>query len=140
MFTNLTPEHIEAHGGFENYKKAKGKLFQHLTSMPKKIINGKVIEKISVVNADDDHADYFIDFDADRHVQFSWSGKATDDRVVAKYKLMTARETKIEGLDEIVRLNLRAEFEHKNELAAIATVHALEYPNTKVVQAAKTLK
>src|SRR6185436_14591181 len=23
VFTNLTPEHLEAHGGFENYKKAK---------------------------------------------------------------------------------------------------------------------
>ena len=36
VFTNLTPEHIEAHGGFENYKKAKGKFFSHLTKMPKK--------------------------------------------------------------------------------------------------------
>ncbi|MFA6072057.1 MAG: Mur ligase family protein, partial [Janthinobacterium sp.] len=27
VFTNLSPEHIEAHNGFENYKKAKGKLF-----------------------------------------------------------------------------------------------------------------
>src|SRR3989339_408301 len=30
VFTGLYPEHIESHGSFENYKKAKGKLFEHL--------------------------------------------------------------------------------------------------------------
>ena len=32
VFTNLTPEHIESHGGFENYKRAKGKLFAALST------------------------------------------------------------------------------------------------------------
>ncbi|MEK9152383.1 MAG: Mur ligase family protein, partial [Patescibacteria group bacterium] len=35
VFTNLTPEHIESHGGFENYKKAKGELFAKLTRDPR---------------------------------------------------------------------------------------------------------
>lgn len=70
--TNLTPEHIESHGGFENYKAAKGMLFAHLTKMPKKVINGKAVKKISVVNADDAHAEYFASFPADRHVAFGW--------------------------------------------------------------------
>jgi UDP-N-acetylmuramoyl-L-alanyl-D-glutamate--2,6-diaminopimelate ligase len=30
IFLNLTPEHIESHGSFDNYKKAKGKLFDSL--------------------------------------------------------------------------------------------------------------
>ncbi|MEK7102504.1 MAG: Mur ligase family protein, partial [Patescibacteria group bacterium] len=30
VFTNLTPEHLEAHGGFEQYKQAKGELFAWL--------------------------------------------------------------------------------------------------------------
>jgi len=49
-FTNLTPEHIESHGGFENYKRAKAELF-------KKIKNG-----ISIINLDDESADYFLKF------------------------------------------------------------------------------
>lgn len=53
VFTNLTPEHIEAHGSFENYKRAKGKLFSHMGA------NG-----ISVVNMDDAHAPYFLSFPA----------------------------------------------------------------------------
>ncbi|MBU4082385.1 UDP-N-acetylmuramoyl-L-alanyl-D-glutamate--2,6-diaminopimelate ligase [Patescibacteria group bacterium] len=53
VFTNLTPEHIESHGGFENYKKAKGKLFQSLKP------NGK-----SIVNLDDPNSHYFLRFAA----------------------------------------------------------------------------
>ena len=52
VFTNLTKEHIEAHKGFENYKKAKGKLFKALGKSKKK-------NKFSVINIDDKHADYF---------------------------------------------------------------------------------
>jgi UDP-N-acetylmuramoyl-L-alanyl-D-glutamate--2,6-diaminopimelate ligase len=32
LFLNLYPEHLEAHGGLENYKKCKGKLFQNMLS------------------------------------------------------------------------------------------------------------
>ncbi len=51
--TNLTPEHIEAHKGFENYKKAKGKLFQ-------------AVKNIHIVNLDDEHVDYFLGFPANK--------------------------------------------------------------------------
>ena len=53
VFTNLTPEHIEAHGGFENYKKAKGKLFQ-------------ACRNIHIINIDDKNADYFLRFKAQK--------------------------------------------------------------------------
>ena len=52
-FTNLTPEHIEAHGGFENYKKAKGKLFQATRS-------------VHIINLEDENAEYFLKFPADK--------------------------------------------------------------------------
>jgi len=52
VFTNLTKEHIEAHKGFENYKKAKGKLFQVLEKSPKK-------NKWAVLNIDDPNFEYF---------------------------------------------------------------------------------
>lgn len=140
VFTNLTPEHIEAHGGFANYKKAKGKLFAHLTSMPKKIIGGKVVDKVSVINADDKHADYFIDFAADRHIQFSWSGEKSEDRVVAKYKKLALDGVKIEVWGEEAALQLRAEFEHKNALAAMSAVYGLGFGTQKIVKAAEALQ
>ncbi len=53
VFTNLAPEHIEAHGGFENYKIAKGRLFQ-------------ATKNIHIINIDDKNADYFLRFKAQK--------------------------------------------------------------------------
>ena len=47
VFTNLTPEHIESHGGFENYRNEKLKLF-------------RATKNIHVINADDDNSKYFL--------------------------------------------------------------------------------
>ena len=66
MFTNLTPEHLERHGGFANYKKAKGMLFKYLTRLARKTLNGKVQPKIIVANEDDEQAGYFLSFAADK--------------------------------------------------------------------------
>lgn len=60
VFTNLAPEHLEAHGGFENYKKAKGKLFKALKN------NGSAI-----VNLDDKNAEYFLRSKAKQKIGFS---------------------------------------------------------------------
>lgn len=49
VFTNLFLEHIEAHKGFENYKKAKLKFF-------------KVVKDKIVANADSKYAGEFLDF------------------------------------------------------------------------------
>lgn len=53
VFTNLSPEHIEAHGGFENYKKAKGKLFA-------------ATNKNHIINIEDKNAEYFLSFPAEK--------------------------------------------------------------------------
>lgn len=59
VFTNLTPEHLEAHGGFENYKKAKIELFRHTAARPPKTIDGKPVPKIAVLNRMSSHAKDF---------------------------------------------------------------------------------
>lgn len=125
VFTNLTPEHIEAHGGFENYKKAKGKLFAHLTNRKKKTIDGHQVPKTIVANADDEHASYFASFPADAHFSFKFSEKS----IAANGRT-----------EHVHTLPLKAEFEQKNALAAIATVHALGFPLVRVTDAAGKLK
>ena len=57
VFTNLTPEHIEAHGSFENYKKAKGKLFE-------------ATKNIHVINIEDENKEYFLKFPAKKKITF----------------------------------------------------------------------
>ena len=51
VFTNLTPEHIERHGSFENYRQAKLKLFQ-------KIAQKK--NSCGIFNLDSDQIIYFL--------------------------------------------------------------------------------
>lgn len=57
VFTNLSPEHIEAHGGFENYKKAKGKLFQ-------------TVKNLHIINAEDKNSEYFLQFPAKKKITY----------------------------------------------------------------------
>ena len=64
VLTNLTAEHLESHGGFANYKKAKGKLFQSLKA------NGK-----SIVNLDDPQANYFRQFPAKEKIGYTTNSK-----------------------------------------------------------------
>jgi len=67
VFTNLSPEHIERHGSFENYKAAKGKLF-------------KTCRKIHIVNLDETDAEYFLDFEAQEKYKYSMEKIITPNR------------------------------------------------------------
>ena len=75
VLTNLSPEHIEAHGGFEKYRAAKMKLFAGLEYSRRKTIIGGKIAKTSVVNLDDKNADYFLRFGADKKYGFGIGNK-----------------------------------------------------------------
>ena len=60
LLTNLYPEHLESHGGFDNYKAAKKGIFSYVASLPQKMVNGKVIPRFSVVNAANTYAQEFL--------------------------------------------------------------------------------
>ncbi len=60
VLTNLWPEHVEAHGGFENYKRAKKQLFEYTSRLPRKQIDGKMIPRVEVVNTTGEHAKDFV--------------------------------------------------------------------------------
>ena len=117
VFTNLTPEHIESHGGFENYKKAKGQLFKHLTQRKKKTLNGRLIDKTIIVNADDEHADYFLSFTADKKFTYSIKNpsnfRATDIELRSNGSIFTVNNNSYKS-------NLYGHVNIYNELAAIA--------------------
>ncbi len=146
LFTNLTPEHIEAHGGFENYKKAKGRLFAHLSNRKRKFVAGRQIPKMIVVNADDEHANYYAGFTADKKIYFTWS--KTNPTVLFDYTMMIrATELEVDNLGAKVVVNdlpsrwqLPAQFERLNALAAVATVTALGFSLTDVLAAAESLR
>ena len=89
VFTGLYPEHIESHGNFDNYKKAKGKLFKHLKHCSTKYINDdrEVIKPLSnlkkldlkrvlktiIINGDDEHSPYFLNFWSEAKIACSFN-------------------------------------------------------------------
>jgi UDP-N-acetylmuramoyl-L-alanyl-D-glutamate--2,6-diaminopimelate ligase len=73
VFTNLSEDHLDYHGTMEQYRNAKGYIFRNLTASRR--LPG--VPKVSVVNADDAEAPYFIAFGADVHSNFAFSNSAT---------------------------------------------------------------
>ena len=118
VFTNLTPEHIESHGSFENYKKAKGKLFESLEKSRKE-------NTISVVNLDDENANYFLEFGADKKIGYSTKEKIDKKldlfEVIQATEIKLAREkTEFQVKDTTFSLKLKGLFNVYNALAAIS--------------------
>lgn len=64
IFTNIAPEHIEAHGSFNNYLNAKLKIAEALEKSSKK-------NKVVIANGDDKHADKFLDIAVKNKISFS---------------------------------------------------------------------
>ena len=75
VFTNLSPEHLEAHGSYANYRAAKAELFK---SLKKKSLGGKEIPRIIIANADDQEAEYYLGFPADKKFTFTLENKVVD--------------------------------------------------------------
>jgi UDP-N-acetylmuramoyl-L-alanyl-D-glutamate--2,6-diaminopimelate ligase len=64
VFTNLSPEHIESHGSFENYKAAKLEIAKAVAFSPKR-------PRFLVANADDIHGADFLNFPVEEQLPYS---------------------------------------------------------------------
>jgi len=137
VFTNLSPEHLQAHSGsFEKYKAAKGKMFAALTAREHKIINGKKIEKIIIANSDSSHAEYYLSFRADKKITYG----INKGDFVAKDIHNT-----LEGLEFSVnntkfKINILGDFNVYNALPAIAIGSALGISCDKIKEGLENLK
>jgi len=116
VFTNLSPEHLEAHGGsFEKYKQTKAKMFAVLSSH-KKIIADKKIEKIVIANKDSEYADYFLNFKADKKITFAINNKAD---YIANNIQETNTGVNFEVAKVIFKIGILGKFNVYNALPAI---------------------
>ena len=106
VFTNLSPEHIEAHGGFENYKKAKGELF-------------KKAKELHILNTDDFSWEYFKKFPSREKIGYGTEKKLEKSFLAKKIKTQAGKSTfSLRG--EEFTLNLPGKFNIYNALAAIS--------------------
>ncbi len=150
VFTNLRPEHIESHGSFENYKKAKGKVFAYLQKTARK----QGVKKTIIVNGDDAHAPYFAHFWAEQKIEYQMQKskiKNQNDNVKFENEknikcdyIVQAEDiiTKKDGVDFSIKntmfhLPLLGTFNVYNALAALSVLRALGFD---LAAARETLK
>jgi UDP-N-acetylmuramoyl-L-alanyl-D-glutamate--2,6-diaminopimelate ligase len=108
VFTNLTPEHIEAHGGFERYREAKGKLF-------------KATKDIHIINLDDENAEYFLRFPAHKKIGFTLNEMSGEPFSAIKARNIQVLQSGLKFFVDDTEFNLKllGEFNIYNALAAI---------------------
>jgi len=109
VFTNLSLEHIERHGSFEKYRKAKGKLF-------------KECKKIHILNLDDENTEYFLKFPNNQKFGFGINCRLTDKNgKLIKADNIKLFENKISFEINNIEFNidLLGKFNIYNSLAAI---------------------
>lgn len=142
VFTNLGTEHSERHGGFKNLQADKGKLFAQLKKYPHKIFNGKKVEKIIVANLDDAHANFYLNYQADRKIGFGVKNKSSN---LSQNFFANILSSSVAGVDFQVgeqnyHINLAGEFNVYNALAAIAVASSQNISAEKIFQGLDSVK
>lgn len=135
VFTNLTPEHIEAHGGFENYKRAKKLLFTHVANRPEKKIQGKHIPISFVANAESEHAHFYVETVPPPEQVYWYSTQMGSEGFVAEDIRLYADGSDFRLNGQAVHVGLPGQFNVENALAALATVEALALPLAPAIAA-----
>ncbi|MBN2197927.1 UDP-N-acetylmuramyl-tripeptide synthetase [Candidatus Wolfebacteria bacterium] len=137
VFTNLSPEHIERHGSFENYRKAKIKLFE------------KVAQKkdgIGIYNLDDKNAGYFLKPKITQ--QYVYSQQISDARGQIKNLHLFSnikqnfnnKKTQFLFNNEKMEIPLIGEFNVYNTIAAISTALSQDISLEKIKNILSKLK
>ena len=133
IFTNLAPEHLESHGSYENYIRAKVSIARELEKSPKR-------NKILVVNGDDAEAHRFLEVftgtkktysekDAggsvvtSEGVSFNWKGVSPLTREVPRSS---------EAVGVRIESTLPGKFNMYNILAAVTYADTLGIPLEKI--------
>lgn len=142
VFTGLYPEHLEAHGGFENYKQAKGKLFAQLKHCRTKYTNDKkqVIRaengfrkiessrtrKTIIANGDDEQADFFLSFWAEDKLVYAAKSEnkaeiGNDEVRILKYGGIKSSQPGVsfKVAETEIKLNLLGEYNAANAMTAV---------------------
>lgn len=122
IFTNLTPEHIESHGSFANYKKAKLELFARLAKLKKKKLADQMISKTIIANIDDEHGTDFLSFPVDRKIAFGIANQQAE--IKAENISFSESGVSFDCGGERFELKLFGKFNVYNCLAAIAAAQS----------------
>lgn len=139
VFTNLGTEHSERHGGFENLKRDKGKIFRKA--------------KVIIANADDKNANYYLNFPAKEKYTFGINLE-NQPNILGENIVTDQNGTNFSvgdpstraagaaqyGASKKFRLNIIGKFNVYNALAAIAVGRAQGVGDDKIASGLANVK
>jgi UDP-N-acetylmuramoyl-L-alanyl-D-glutamate--2,6-diaminopimelate ligase len=131
VFTNIAEDHLEYHGGFENYLRTKGLLFERLNRSDRK----PQISKNSILNKDDPNFAYFDQFLVDRKYLYGIGGGtcyASNLQLMPTGSIFTLH---VPNNQLEIHLDLPGKFNVYNALAA-ATAALAQNININVIKTA----
>jgi UDP-N-acetylmuramoyl-L-alanyl-D-glutamate--2,6-diaminopimelate ligase len=138
VFTNLSPEHLEHHGSFENYREAKLQLF-------KRVARKK--DGIGVYNLDDENVEYFLAAPIKKQYGYYSKCQASGYRVAMlenKYRVYDVKglpdKTIFNFGDSEFDLPLLGEFNVYNAAAAICVALSQGIEIEKIKKALSSVK
>jgi UDP-N-acetylmuramoyl-L-alanyl-D-glutamate--2,6-diaminopimelate ligase len=136
VLTNLTHEHLDFHGSFENYRAAKGLLFDGLAKAAPKM----GVAKCAVVNGDDPNVGYFSSFAADKHLLYSMGESGLIRAQQVRYNPASTNFDLVYRDHHIpVESSLVGAFNVQNMLAAAGVAIALGLPIESIQVGIKNL-
>jgi UDP-N-acetylmuramoyl-L-alanyl-D-glutamate--2,6-diaminopimelate ligase len=118
VVTNITHEHLDQHGSYENYRAAKARLFQSLEkTLPKPQGN----PRLSVLNRDDSSYDYLSGIASGPQVNYGFQGEADVRAEAVAYFPQGIRFNAVgQGFSEEINSPLVGEYNVSNCLAAFS--------------------
>jgi UDP-N-acetylmuramoyl-L-alanyl-D-glutamate--2,6-diaminopimelate ligase len=137
VFTNLGTEHSERHGGFENLKRDKGKIFAGLKKEKNKLFKGNKIPKVIIANTDDGNAEYYLSFPADVKWAYGINGLTSHQGI--HFLEGRIKSSSPKGIDFVIKnqeyhLNIVGDFNVYNALAACAVGFSQQVAYENIVQ------
>lgn len=113
VLTNITHEHLDYHGSWENYRAAKAIMFRMLDRSARK----GDMPKVAVINADDPSFDFFAAIPADQVIGFSLESESDFQAINIVYE---NDATRFEVNEMPLEIRLAGAFNIYNALAAVA--------------------
>lgn len=120
VFTNLSPEHIERHGGFEHYRDTKVKLFKKVAARR---------DGIGIFNLDDEYVSNFLEAPIPTRYGYTIRDAAPEETLTETFRVsdmqFTTTQTSFLVNGEAITMSLLGEFNVMNATAALAAARAL---------------
>lgn len=129
VLTNVTSDHVEYHGSFNQYLNAKGKLFKKVSKGRRKF----GVPKVVVLNSDDKYYNYFNQFVVDRKVTYGLKAATIYAEKIEKKPEGSHFIMHVPNNAIPIELKLPGEFNVYNALAAASVALSLQI-NLEVIK------